>query len=72
MWALLIPCVCLSGLVFHWPTLAVFALCYVDEPIRYVLMQRHLFSGKWIRPVTPEGRRALETFDPKDTETAEP
>ena len=70
MWALVIPCVCLSGLVLHWPTLAVFALCYADEPIRYGLMQRHLFSGKWIRPVTPEGRQALKTFDPREKETA--
>ena len=64
MWALLIPLVCVSGLVLHWPTLAVFALCYADEPIRYLLMQRHLFSGRWIRPVTPEGRRALENWKP--------
>ena len=62
MWAMVLPCVCLSGLVLHWPTLAVFALCYVDEPIRYIFMQKHLFSGKWIRPVTPEGIEALKTF----------
>ena len=64
MWLMVLPCVCVSGLVLHWPTLAVFALCYVDEPIRYILMQRHLYSGKWIRPVTPEGRAALEHFHP--------
>ena len=29
-----------------------------------ILMQRHLYSGKWIRPVTPEGRAALEHFHP--------
>ena len=71
MWAMLLPCVCLSGLVLRWPTLAVFALCYADEPIRYVLMQRHLFSGKWIRPVTPEGIEALKTFRPRSAEDAE-
>ena len=27
MWLLVLPCVCLSGLVFRWPTLAVFAFC---------------------------------------------
>ena len=64
MWAMLIPCVYLSGMVLKWPTLAVFALCYADEPIRYVLMQKHLFSGRWIRPVTPEGRRAMEGWKP--------
>ena len=64
MWLMVVPCVCLSGLVFHAPTLLIFALCYVDEPIRYGLMQRHLYSGKWIRPVTPEGMAALEGFHP--------
>jgi len=64
MWLMLIPLVCVSGLVLHWPSLAVFALCYVDEPVRYILMQRHLFSGKWIRPVTPEGRLALQGWKP--------
>ncbi len=69
MWAMVLPCVCLSGLILHWPTLAVFALCYADEPIRYIMMQRHLFSGKWIRPVTPEGMAALEKFDPRSAES---
>ena len=65
MWAVVLPVVCLSGMVWHWPTLLVIACCYVDEPIRYVLMQRHLFSGKWIRPVTPEGIAAMEGWSPK-------
>ncbi len=65
MWALVLPMVWLSGMVWRWPTLAVFACCYIDEPIRYVLMQRHLFSGKWIRPVTPEGRAALAGWKPE-------
>ncbi len=64
MWLMVLPCVCISGLVLKWPTLAVFALCYVDEPIRYVLMQRHLYKGTWIRPVTPEGRAALADWKP--------
>ncbi len=62
MYALLLPCVCLTGLVFKAPFLLVFACCYVDEPIRLVLMQRHMYSGKWIKPVTPEGRDALPAF----------
>ena len=60
MWAMLIPLVCVSGLVLKWPTLVVFAFCYADEPIRYILMQMHLHNGKWIRPVTPEGKEALK------------
>lgn len=65
MWLVVLPSVWLTGMVWHLPTLAVFALCYVDEPIRYVLMQRHLFSGHWIKPVTPEGRAALEGWVPE-------
>ena len=62
MWAMLIPLVWLSGMKWHLPTLLVFAFCYCDEPIRYVLMQIHLFRGTWIKPVTPEGMGALEEF----------
>ena len=65
MWAMVLPCVYLSGMVWKLPTLAVFAACYMDEPIRYVLMQAHLFRGKWMKPVTPEGKRALEGWTPK-------
>jgi putative MATE family efflux protein len=71
MWVMVLPLVCLSGLVWKWPTLAVFALCYADEPIRYVLMQRHLFSGKWIRPVTAEGQKALLGWKPDRKKIAE-
>ena len=71
MWAMVIPCVCVSGLVLKWPTLAVFAMCYVDEPVRYILMQVHLFRGKWIRPVTPEGREALRSWKPDRRRIAE-
>ena len=62
MYALVLPCVCLSGLVFKAPYLAIFACCYIDEPIRFILMQRHMYSGKWVRPVTPEGQAALADF----------
>lgn len=62
MYILVIPCVCVSGLVLNAPFLVTFALCYIDEPIRYVIMQRHMYSGKWIRPVTELGRAALPEF----------
>ena len=62
MWAVVIPAVWMTGMVWKLPTLLVFACSYVDEPIRYVLMQIHLFSGKWIKPVTPEGKAALEEW----------
>lgn len=62
MYLMVLPCVCLAGLVFKAPFLVVFACCYVDEPIRFLLMQRHMYSGRWVRPVTPEGRAALPAF----------
>jgi len=62
MYLMVVPCVCLVGLKFKAPFLVVFACCYIDEPIRFLLMQLHMYSGKWIRPVTPEGREALPAF----------
>ena len=64
MWVLVVPTVWTTGLVLHLPTLAVFACSYMDDPVRYILMQRHLFSGRWIKPVTPEGKAALEGWTP--------
>ncbi|MBP3656019.1 MAG: MATE family efflux transporter [Clostridia bacterium] len=62
MYLLVLPCVCTAGLVFKAPYLAIFACCYMDEPIRFVLMQRHMYSGRWVRPVTEEGLAALPAF----------
>ena len=62
MYALVLPCVCAAGLWLRLPYLLVFACMFIDEPIRFVLMQRHMYSGKWIRPVTTEGMAALPAF----------
>ena len=62
MYIMVLPCVFLSGLVFKASFLVIFACCYIYEPIRFVLMQRHMYSGKWIRPVTEEGKAALDRF----------
>ncbi len=74
MYALVLPCVLAAGFWLHLPYWAIFLCCYIDEPIRYVLMQRHLYSGRWIRPVTDQGRAALPAFQArhgqKKTETA--
>ena len=64
MWGMVIPLVWLTGMVWQFPTLLVFACCYMDEPIRYVMMQVHLFRGKWIKPVTPEGQAAMLGWKP--------
>lgn len=62
MYILVLPAVCLSGLVWKWPFIAVFACCYLDEPIRFVIMWWKMNTGKWIKPVTPQGKAALPEF----------
>ncbi|MCR5727527.1 MAG: MATE family efflux transporter [Lachnospiraceae bacterium] len=62
MWVMVIPLVWVTGMVIEAPIYIVFICCYIDEPIRYVLMQIHLYGGKWIKPVTHEGRAALKAF----------
>lgn len=62
MFALVLPCVYLANFAAKLPFLLVFACCYVDEPIRYLLMQRHLYSGKWIKPVSVPGKAAIGAF----------
>lgn len=62
MYLMVLPCVCLAGLKFKASILIVFPLCYCDEIIRYVLMMLQLISGRWIKPVTPEGIAQLDGF----------
>lgn len=65
MYLMVLPCVLLSGFVFKAPFLVIFACCYIDEPVRLILMQRHMYSGKWVRPVTEAGQAALPAFRAK-------
>ncbi|MCF0262340.1 MAG: hypothetical protein HUK23_05475, partial [Sphaerochaetaceae bacterium] len=62
MYLMVIPCVCLAGLKFKVPIRILFPIVYCDEPIRWVIMQIHMYSGKWIRPVTALGLEKLEDF----------
>lgn len=62
MYVMTLPCVLAAGFVLRLPYWAIFLCCYIDEPVWYLLMQRHLYSGKWIRPVTELGRAALTDF----------
>ena len=62
MYLMVFPCVYLANYAFHLPFLLVFALCYIDEPIRYIIMQCHMYSGKWIKPVSGEGIKTIGEF----------
>ena len=62
MLLMVVPCVLISAFVLRWPYWTTFICCYIDEPIRYFLMQRHLYSTRWIKPITDIGKEALEKF----------
>ncbi len=62
MYVMVLPCVLGTGFWLKAPYWAIFACCYIDEPVRYVLMQIHLYSGRWVKPVTELGVAALPEF----------
>ena len=57
-----VPATWVAGMILHLPFLAVFAFVYADEPVKFVLSIFHTRSGKWIKPVTPQGQAALPAF----------
>jgi putative MATE family efflux protein len=57
-----VPAVALTGLALHFPFLVVFTMLYLDEFIRLGIIVRYMNSGKWIKPVTEEGRKTLGAF----------
>lgn len=65
MYVMVIPVVCLAGLKFKVSIYILFPLVYCDEIIRFVIMLIHLHSGKWIRPVTDQGKSVLTEFREK-------
>ncbi|MDO4740876.1 MAG: MATE family efflux transporter [Eubacteriales bacterium] len=65
MYAIVLPCMYLTGIHFECAFLLVFLSAYVDEPLRLIVMLRHNWSGKWIRPVTAEGNATLAAFREK-------
>ena len=65
MFLMVQPVIHIANDALHLPFLAVFALCYCDEPIRYVIIQIHLYSRKWIRPVSAAGMATIGEFREK-------
>lgn len=62
MYLMVIPAVCIAGLKLKVSIYILFPLVYCDEIIRFVIMFIHLFSGRWIRPVTDLGKAQLQDF----------
>lgn len=62
IYCITIPMMALAGLVWHWPFLAVFGLMYLDDFVRVGINIGYINSGRWIRPVTEEGRQTIAGF----------
>ena len=62
MYVLVIPVVCITGLKLRVSIYLLFPLVYCDEIIRFVIMTLHLFSGRFVRPVTEQGKAKLAEF----------
>lgn len=62
MYLMVIPLVYICQFVLHAPFKVVFLMVYSDELIRYFIMQRRLYSGKWIRPVSEAGKATIGEF----------
>ena len=62
MYVMVIPVVCITGLKLKVSIYLLFPLVYCDEIIRFVIMTAHLFSGRFIRPVTEQGKAKLAEF----------
>lgn len=70
MYGMLLPCVCITGFVLKAPFYLIFVCCYIDEPIRFIMMQYHMYTGKWIKPVTEMGNEQLAAFRQKHIRTS--
>lgn len=62
LFAISVPATWIAGMVLHLPFLAVFAFVYTDEIIRLLVEIRYTTSGRWVKPVTEQGTRALPEF----------
>ena len=64
LWLFAIPVTAIMAYFVKLPFLAVYATMYLCEDIpKAIIFMIHYFSGKWIRPVTKEGRAALEEYN---------
>lgn len=62
MYVFTIPAMLLTGLVFKLPFIVVFFCMYMDDYVRTGLVLWYMNTGKWVKPVTQEGRAALPAF----------
>ncbi len=62
LFAVSVPATWAAGMIWHLPFLAVFSFLYTDELIRLVFELWYTKSGRWVKPVTEQGRAGLPEF----------
>lgn len=63
LWGMSLPATLIAAYLLRWDFVIVFAIMYVFEDyLKSFLCLRHLRSGKWLKPVTDEGRAALREY----------
>ena len=63
LWLVSLPTAWVVANVFHAPFLVVVICAYLGEDLPKVIMcLLHFRTGKWLKPVTPEGRAGLEAY----------
>ena len=65
LYLICIPAAAIAGLLLKLPFLAVFFMLYLDEFIRLTVSLWYMKTGRWIKPVTAEGRASLQEFRKK-------
>ncbi|MBE6563213.1 MAG: MATE family efflux transporter [Ruminococcaceae bacterium] len=67
LWLFSLPITLLNAYVFRLPFPVIFALMYVCEDVpKSFFCLRHFFSGRWIKPVTAEGKAAAAAYVAKN------
>ena len=57
-----IPAAAIAGFILKWPFFVVFFMLFLDEFIRIGIFLWYVNSGRWVKPVTNEGRARLAEF----------
>ena len=60
IWLITAPLTALCGLVWRLPFMWVYLATFVEEIVKLPIETHYLHTLKWLRPVTSEGRAALE------------
>ena len=60
MYVIVLPLMCILGIYLRVHPLIVFAAQYADEPIKFTFLRIYFGTGKWIKPITKQGKEAIK------------